>query len=316
MDAVNVVVTCTKDKTSPVDPECALRAVPEGTVRERFVQWRRRLSQRGRLRVRVEDLYSGDHWATVRAFHSSRFAIHVWVCSAGYGLVSLRDSITPYSATFSATHPDSVSRNVIGTSNGRTSQAWWKQATKWKGRAEGKPRSLRDLAAEYPNRAMLIVASETYLRAISGDLREAVDTLSDPDLLSIISAGSKSLEGLDGHLIPCDARLQTLVSGARRSLNTRVAGMVLSQARVVPRRPSLIKKMQRLLSEQPEIQRYDRTPMSDTEVQEFIAQKLRSDSHLSHTPLLRILRESGHACEQKRFASLYRIVKEQINGAP
>ena len=314
MDAVNVVVTCTKDKKFSVDSDCALRSLPRATMRERFSEWRRRLSARGRQRVRVEELYAGDHWATVRSFHSSRFEIHVWVCSAGYGLVGMHDSITPYSATFSTTHPDSVSRNVTDIPERETIQAWWSQMAKWQGHSRGNPRSLRGLAAEYPRRAMLVVASETYLKAVAHDLRDAVDQLSDPDLLSIVSAGSKSLVGLDEHLIPCDARLQSVVNGARRSLNTRVAEKILSEARVVPRKSSLKKKLRKLLAEQPEIQRYDRSPMSDTEVRAFILSKLQQDVRLCHTPLLRMLRDSGRACEQSRFASLYREVKEQIDG--
>ena len=314
MDAVNVVVTCTKDKKFSVDSDCALRSLPCATMRERFSEWRRRLSARGRQRVRVEELYAGDHWATVRSFHSSRFEIHVWVCSAGYGLIGMHDSITPYSATFSTTHPDSVSRNVTDTPEGETTQTWWSQTTKWRGHSRGNPRSLQGLAAEYPRRAMLVVASETYLKAIARDLRETVDQLSDPDLLSIVSAGSKSLDGLDDHLIPCDARLQPLVNGARRSLNTRVAGKILSEARIVPRKSILKKKLRKLLAGQPEIQRYDRGPMSDTEVRAFISSQLRQDMRLCHTPLLRMLRDSGRACQQSRFASLYREVKEQLDG--
>ncbi len=314
MDAVNVVVTCTKDKKSPVDVDCALRALPCGTVRERFSEWRRRLSQRGRHRVRVEGLYSGDHWATVRSFCSSRFDIHVWVCSAGYGLVGMHDSITPYSATFSTTHPDSVAHNVTDTLTANAARAWWAQMTKWRGHSNGNPRSLEGLAQKYPQRAMLVVASETYLKAIVDDLREARNRLSTPELLSIISAGAKSLDGLNEHLIPCDARLQALVNGARRSLNTRVAAKILRESRSIPRYPPLKRRLRKMMAEQPDLQRYDRTPLSDEEVREFITLQLRNDSRLRHTPLLRMLRESGRACEQSRFATLYREVQEQSDG--
>ena len=314
VDTVNVVVTCTKDKRYPVEPDCALRSLPAMTLRERAVEWRRRLSSRTRKRVPVDRLYAGDHWATVRSFESSRFKIDVWVCSAGYGLIRMCDSITPYSATFSSKHPDSVCRNILGTTNGDAPHQWWRQLTAWQGHTRGNPRSLRELAAAYPRRAMLVVASETYLKAVASDLLDAVGELSDSDLLSIVSAGSKRLPGLDDHLIPCDARLQPLVQGARRSLNTRVAGKILSEARVAPRKSTVARKFRKLLAEQPEIQKYDRSPMSDDEVREFIVVQLRRNANLCHTPLLRELRKSGRACEQSRFSGLYREVKEQLNG--
>ena len=314
-DAVNVVVTCTKDKSVLVDADCALRSVPKGTMRKRTAEWRRRLSSRSRKRVSVGQLYTGDHWSIVRSFDSRRFRIHVWVCSAGYGLIQMSDLITPYSATFSSTHPDSVCRNVTDVTGSGISSVWWHQMAQWQGHWRGNPRSLRELAASFPRRAMLVVASEIYLRAIAGDLCHAVNELSDPDLLSIISAGSRSVPGLDDHLVPCDARLQSLVGGARRSLNTRVAKKVLSEARSLPRRSTLIRKYRRLLQTQPEIAQHDRVPMSDAEISEFISSRLQDDESLCHTPLLRLLRQSGRACEQSRFASLYRVVKERPNGA-
>ena len=69
----------------------------------------------------------------------------------------------------------------------------------------------------------------------------------------------------------------------------------------------------KLLAKQPDIPRYDRSPMSDEEIRHFIVLQLENEQ-LSRTPLLRRLRDSGRACEQSRFASLYRKVQEQLNG--
>ncbi len=168
--------------------------------------------------------------------------------------------------------------------------------------------------ATYPKRSLLVVASENYLAAIADDLRQGVASLADPDSLSIVCAGARSIDGLDRNLVPCDARLQAATGGALRSLNTRLANKILRESRQPPTASSLSKRYRKLLSEQPPLNMYDRQPMSDDEVKKFIRQKLAIEPSLCHTPLLRMLRDNDNACEQKRFASLYTEVLESLNG--
>jgi hypothetical protein len=282
VDTVNVIVTCTKDKRAVVTKRCSLRSVPKGTIAERIAEWRGRLESCEDAQVIVRDLYAGDHWSIARSISSKRFNVNLWVCSAGYGLLRLADQITPYSATFASSHIDSVCRNTTDYHEGHAAMAWWRQLAKWRGPSKGQPRSLTELAALHPRCAMLVVASEIYLNAIATDLRGALQELADPNLLSIISAGSKKISGLEEHLIPCDARFQSLVNGARRSLNVRIASRILSEAKTMPSRDDLTKKYGKLLESQPEITRYDRTPLTDDEIRTFIAAQLRINGNLRH----------------------------------
>lgn len=314
MNVVNVVVTCTKDKRYSVAEECQLRNVPGDSLTVRLKEWQSRLKRNWRDRVVVEELYAGDHWANVRSFESSYFDIDIWVCSAGFGLVRFDDSITPYAATFSGNHPDSVSAGLANDERSAASKQWWETTSRWKAHFKDRPRSLTALMATYPKRSTLIVASETYLRAIADDVREGVGHLRDPDQLAIVCSGAKSLDGLDENLVPCDARLQAATGGARRSLNTRLANKILRESRQPPRASTLAVRYRKLLKQQPELEKYDRKPLTDDQVRRFIRQKLRSDDSLRHTPLLRILRNENKACEQKRFASLFNEVMEEING--
>jgi len=314
MNIVNVVVTCTKDKRYSVAEECQLRNVPGESLLVRLKEWQSRLKRNWRDRVVVEDLYSGDHWANVRAFDSAYFDIDIWVCSAGFGLIRFDDSITPYAATFSGNHPDSVSAGLADEERLAASKHWWETTSRWKAHFKDRPRSLAALMATYPQRSTLIVASETYLRAIADDLRQGVNHLRDPDQLAIVCSGARSLEGLDANLVPCDARLQAATGGARRSLNTRLANKILRESRQPPRASTLAVRYRKLLQQQPELEKYDRQPMTDEQVREFIRGKLQVNHSLRHTPLLRMLRTENKACEQKRFASLFNEVTEGIDG--
>lgn len=306
---VTVIVTCTKDKRYHVAEECRLRNVYGANVRDRLIEWESRTNRYWSQRVEVRDLYSGDHWATVKSFESKYFGLDVWVCSAGFGLVRLDDHVVPYAATFSLAHPDSVAAHLPNESRIYAASTWWKATSvRWKKHFSDRPRSIASLIEENPNRSMLVVASENYMRAIVDDLRAGLSYFNDPSQLSIVSAGAKSIDGLDDNLVPCDARLQTVVGGARRSLNTRLAAKILKDSRVPPTVTALRKHYQKLLNAQPAIPKYERLQLSDAQVRAFIRRTLRTNSDLSHSPMLRILRDSNMACEQKRFASLYREV--------
>jgi hypothetical protein len=291
-----------------------LRSVPTGNVCQRAAEWRCRLKRHSSEAILAADLYAGDHWRIARGLCSSRFKIRTWVCSAGHGLIRLNDRITPYSATFSAKHPDSVCRGVSEITGREVLGAWWNCLAGSRGPSREAPRSLTQLAEAYPGSPMIVVAPERYLDAVQADLTMAASRFADPELLMIISAGTKTLGELDRFLIPCDARLQPLVGGIRRTLNIRLARKIVSESRSVPRLAELQKSYRKLLEKQPPLPVYDRRPMTDEQVRAYIRKELLRDPAKSHTPLLRKLRDQGSACEYSRFSALYKKVRGEING--
>lgn len=243
-------------------------------------------------------------------------SVRLWIASAGYGLVAMDTPLKPYSATFSSDHPDSIAKKTTSDDRGSVYQHWWKVMSQADNLRTGEPRTITEIAADSPNAPLLVIASENYLLAIIDDLQTALSQLNNSDLLSIFSAGCKSLNGLADHLVPYDARMQHAVGGALRSLNVRVAQMALADCRrSLPTISALRQKYSRLSRQQPELQKFDRQPMTDTEVRSYIARELKRNPDVSHTPLLRKLRDGGQACEQKRFGKMFREVREHLNGS-
>jgi hypothetical protein len=267
----------------------------------------------------AEALYSGDSWSVIRSLAKGgprTPPVRVWVCSAGYGLLSSESLLHPYSATFDSGQADSVPANGRGAAARDASRAWWRLLSEWEGPSPRGPRTIAELAEAYPRSPLLVVASEVYLVAVADDLRAGRAKLADPDLLSIISAGSADVEGLEKHLLPCDARLQRLVGGARASLNARLARLALSSLRGrAPTYPALSELFTGLLAEQPEVSSPRRAALTDAEVKGYLKDPLERNPDVRPTPLLRKLRDSGRACEQSRFASLFRAVREQLYGS-
>ena len=315
---VNIIVTCTKRKFYPTTPRLCLRSVDAAGAQLASHAWIDRLTTTPGQAIRSEALYAGDPWTTVRSLPDAAAAggltTRMWVCSAGYGLVSLESNLKSYSATFSRNHPDSVNR----WGNGRSSTGsmhWWRMLSDWRGPSPQSVRSIVEVASEYPNTALLVVASETYVRAIGEDLQRARQTLRDPDLLCVVSAGYKRRDGLSGHVIPCDARMSHTVGGVLGSLNVRVARKVLAEAKQYPIRVTALRRRFRdLLAEQPPPPRYERQHMTDEAVKQYILSALRTHPTASRSHLLRKLRDGGHACEQSRFSSLYESVRIDIAG--
>ena len=49
----------------------------------------------------------------------------------------------------------------------------------------------------------------------------------------------------------------------------------------------------------------ERKRLADDEVRRFIRERHAAEPNAGHTRLLKLLRESGHACEQSRFRALF-----------
>jgi hypothetical protein len=303
---VHVVVTCANRKTRPVPAGLRIRELARTDVVQRADQWIQRLTSAPADTVPARSLYAGEHWDVARRLpQHTRPDVQVvlWVCSAGYGLIPAEAPIRPYSATLTPGQPDTVA----GDRKARA--AWWAALANWEGPTGG-PRSVTHLAASDPTARMLLVLSAAYLAACHRDVITAAGKLSTPDTLSIISAGTKPEPELAEVLLPSDARLQHTLGGTRQSLNVRIADHLLSQGLSSHR--DMRSHLTELLAVQPPIPTFSRQPLSDGQVRAFIRARLSAKPNASRTGLLFELRDSGHACEQARFASLFRAEVELI----
>lgn len=317
---INVVVSCTNSKRREVPRGLRLRDLKKGPLEQRLDQWVEHLEGHREEPGAARELYSGDHWYVARGLaedgKKKGLDVRVWVCSAGYGLIPIDSKVKPYSATFSRSNVDSIHRFPMAAPGSEPSQAWWRLLHQWEGPSPDEPRSLESLAKRNPGTALLVAASPRYLLAMSEDLKSARGAMRSPNQLSIFSAGTNAMPGLEENLIPCTARLQSVFGGPRFSLNVRAIRRTLTHySGESPRVPKLRKRFDALAKKQPEIRRYERASMGDPAVKKFIREKLQTDPIPSRTALLRTLRDSDRACEQKRFYNLYQAVHEETFGA-
>jgi hypothetical protein len=313
-DVVHIIASCTERKRLPVPKRLRLRNVRARSVDARAAAWWAQLQEFDGTKVSALDLYAGDHWAIVRDLprvaERSNLAAQVWVASAGYGLFPACAEVQAYSATFSPGNPDSVF--LPGALKDTQAGAWWQAINSETGPDPVAPRSVAALAEASPKAWIVVVASANYVAAMKDDLVATRKRLASRGRLIVVSGRSSLSDGdLAEHWIPTEAVLLSTVGGARGSLHARVARKILEEAtKWKLDAPTLRERYARLISRAPDLERYDRESMTDNAVTRYIARAISRDPGMTHTRLLRELRASGRACEQKRFRQLYFHVKE------
>jgi hypothetical protein len=311
---LNIVVSCTDRKRLSVPLGLRLRAIRDMPLRQRFERWWDRLSGAREQSVQAQDLYMGDHWHVCRSLpamaEAKGFRPKLWIASAGYGLVAADALLRPYSATFTTGQPDAVATAAEGPQGLRN---WWSLLAGRRGPLRGAPRSLADVVRSAPSCHVLLVCSPTYVKALSDDLGEAVDEMANRDRFLIVTSTASLSPKLQEQVIPSEGRLKRLVGGALPSLHARVARKILGEVqRSRLSAPDLRVRYQALLRRTPELPHHDRIAMTDLQVRRFVRATLRREPTLARTPMLRQLRDSGYACEQARFGTIFREVARHV----
>jgi hypothetical protein len=321
--ALDIVVTCTDRKAMAPLAHLRVRDLPrQSDGLPDISEWLHQLSSGDTRLSPARLLYQGEAWsasleleATARRIRGSEH-VRLWVVSAGYGLVSVDETLAPYSATFSAGSPDFVGGEVNGLEGADAAQRWWRKLAAQD--EAGHPRSITALA-ERACGDVIVVLSEAYLRACQPDVVEAA--AANERLIVISPAAHRSLR-LTHAAPPFDARLLTtavdrecgvsrpIARGTRMSLNPRAARLLVEHFGSNPiDRKFAISYLQDLTAQQPSLRTFDGSPQDDASVKAFISSALTADVNTPKTRLLRAFRDAGNKCEQGRFGALYDEVR-------
>ncbi|MFO7567828.1 MAG: hypothetical protein R6X02_34630 [Enhygromyxa sp.] len=295
---VQLIASCTDRKRAKVPDKLRLRSVRPGE--NRSTKWLAELERNSAPPKPARELYGGEHWQLVldleTQLQEAGREVRLWVASAGYGLVSADTPLKPYSATFSPREPDGVPAEEAS--------AWWDALCA----GSSGEKTLQSLAERADT--LVVIASAKYLRAMLPDLRRARQPQPDPERLIVFSGSG--LPELDDSLVLVDDRIQVRLGGTKQGLAARTARHLLAEAQSWPPTATAMKQAYaRLVSgeSRPESPNRERHP--DDDVEAFINKQLDENPRVGWTKLLRAWRDSGRACEQKRFRGLYQDVKSK-----
>jgi len=310
---VHIIASCTDRKRLAVQENLAFGDARDGSG-DHFTRWWKAITEDGSATLPAAELYIGDHWSIVRGLpevaRASNLNAHLWVASAGYGLVPADAHLHAYAATFSPGHADSV---VDVDPNKRVASAreWWKRLADAPNPPGKGIRTIAALARSAPTALLLVVASPRYVVAMEDDLCEARVCLRKPgDLLIVSGSPGPETEALKDCWLHSSAALQAVLGGALGSLHARVARRILEDAAKHGLDAKLLRaQIIELARQQFPFARPERKLLEDKDVISFIKKELMRDSSATHTRLLRALRNGGRACEQGPFPRLFRETK-------
>lgn len=282
---LTILVTCTDRKVAVPDPTRMVRNLPPGSIEQRAETWAAALTS-SPDRTPLSRLYQGETWTQVSHLVDAASAVgydaRVVVASAGLGLRSWDHMAPAYAATFAPGHEDSV-----GTTTDQ-SRDWWAA-----------------IGAVAPGTApvlggpMMWVLSQSYGRVIAADLLAH----SNPtDLL--VFGGSDDVPA--SVRIPANKALRRPLGGTATSLNLKTAIRWLKLSGTDGAfATSTRERWNSWVARTEHRESYDRQRMTDAAVVDFVQALRRSDPYLSKTRALRLLRQAGLACEQRRFGVLF-----------
>jgi hypothetical protein len=286
---LTIVVNCTERKSQAPSPELRVRSLPAGTSKKRFATWRRRIEAAAPSAV-LNDLYQGEAWQQAKGLATDAtdlgFNVKMLVASAGLGLRKSTSKVPAYAATFAPGHADTVATVDADLKD------WWKSLKEFDSSL-----SLSEAAGD----RVLLVLSDNYARAMDDDL----STLAHRGGDILLVGGTRTIEGIPR--LPSDGSLRRALGGTVSTVGLRMARQWLAQRSGQKLFCSTDKSNWDLWADSVSYkERYDRTPVTDDQVRQIIRELKTRDPSLSATPALRMVRDSGTACEQQRFAELFR----------
>lgn len=306
-----VITACSNRKRHMPSEDLCARNLPKGILEQTAERWWAHVETAGVTHF-AKDLYCG------RGFREAVLASEVnasplYVISAGLGLVHPDQQIPAYDLTLSRTSEDFIKKKIIEPIN---DAEWWSAANE----THGTSAPIADLIHEHTSAVVLIAGSEGYFRLISEDLcsLNSVDQLRlrifGPQDLSAIPKRLHTnvmpyVESFDGPDSPIPGTKSDFAQRALRHFVEQILPMSSSI-----NDPERHRKAINLVSADWQAPaKIQRVQKSDEQIIELV-QSLWTRAKGGSGRMLRILRDEEQvACEQGRFAALFKQAKEKYS---
>lgn len=303
---IHLITNCTSSKSSKLKHDVKIKDICDKTLSP-SKNWLDKIQSQKDL-VAAIDVYVGDHWSKVNEVYNLDFP--VWVVSAGYGLISAKQEISSYNATFNANDENSVSKFFSGESLAEKNISWWNKINAKESTVHKKAGPIEELYIDNTTDIFFIVVPPNYLKVLEPELQKLASsgTLHKENTFIFSSKQNLNPSLRDFYFQAKDNFCKDL-GGSRISLNIRLASYIIKrltlEGAVAPQVESLYND---LLKNLPPAEKFNRKRMTDEDVYHFIREELESlgIKESSASKLLRTLRSKGMACEQKRFGKLYK----------
>lgn len=300
-----MIIPCTdRKRISPAEELCA-RDLSVGAYEDVAKDWGRRVRSANN-RVKPDQLYCG------RAFKEARDAstllgAKLCVVSAGHGIIRQDQSIPPYGLTVASGKRDSVQAKI--TDSAWSSARWWQALGEYSTASVSLSDCFRDTSAEL----VLIALSKNYAKLLAEEL--AILDEDSVQRIRVFGAGLASHvpKNIEPCLMPYDVRLNGRDSPTRGTMSdfpTRALHHYAMRLECGQIEGRSLRDDKRSIANELEAWSVPEIPvrkkMSDADVVSFVLENWEATNGRSGASL-RLLRESGNACEQSRFKDLFKL---------
>ena len=304
-----VITACSNRKRHTPSEQLRARTLPNGTLEQTAERWWAHVESASETHY-AKDLYCG------RSFREAELASEIkagplYVISAGLGLVRPDQKIPAYDLTLSRTSEDFIKKKIVEPID---DTEWWAAINA----THGASTPLANLIHEHDNLVVLMACSEGYIRLIAEDLC----ALCPVDQLRLRIIGPQDLSAIPDRLhmnvMPYGESFDgpdSPISGTKNDFAQRALRHFIEQ--ILPASPLIDdpeqhRKAITLVAANWQMPtRIQRAQKSDEEIIELV-QSMWDRAKGSSGRMLRILRDQEQvACEQGRFAKLFKQAKEK-----
>ena len=304
-----VLTACTNRKR--VRPISVLTAgsLPKGLLAEVAETWLSRVSM-AQERIVANGLYCGRSFVEAR-LAAQKCGAPLFVVSAGLGLIDAGKEVPSYSLTISNGAADNVLSRIEG--GARSAAEWWRCVS------IGSPlgERLEELARRRPDGPILVALAAPYLRMIEDDLLSLPETSRDRLRIFVRGGDAVIADSLRHWVMPYDGRFDSensplrgthgdFAQRAARHFAETIIGEVTSMD--LEKHHAAVARALAPLTAPVSIRR---ASASDAQVKDLIREHWATAEGRAGR-MLRLLRDELQiACEQTRFAGLFREVRAE-----
>lgn len=298
-----IITNCTARKRRGSDAIAWRQQFLGDDLKETSRRWRREL--RAHLpKMRAQDMYVGRSIAEAK-WVAEALQAPLFVVSAGLGLINSTDEVAPYDLTASGSQ--SALHGALRLF-GATTPEWWELLCDGRG--------IFELVLQHPSAIVLAALPANYVEMVSSDLQKCSQAQLSRIRLFTSQPGRRILPAsLAGIAMPYDVRLESTpnYAGTQADFPQRAMRHFVEciNAHSLPATGACI-AVKGALARCKKPQVVDRVRADDAAIKTLLRSQWNATGGRSSI-LLRYLRDDARvACEQSRFAQLWREIRNEI----
>jgi hypothetical protein len=297
-----IAVNCTSRKTAKAGRSLSARDLGRGEVAQLAREWRSRVQNSDAKAVPARELYSGRAFALASRTAESAGA-DLYVLSAGMGFVKQDTLVPPYNLSVAPDTDDCI----LARSRAErfTASEWWAAL-----HDAPRARPMAKLLSDRPKAMLVLAATRPYIEMVEDELTSL--TAAQVTRLRIVGPTRASAlpEFLQASVMPYDDRLDDADLGLQGTRFDFAARALSHFVRLVGRDDSIqspqdhAKRVRLSLSKRQAPERLDRERLDTATLRSHI-RTLKKAGESKTSALVKLRRNLGYACEQKRFFSAW-----------